>query len=234
MMNIKNNRQIEAYCKERPPKEHEKELLSIIGKENPGFSGGVLDVGCASGSFIRLMHTKWPDATYTGIDISDELISLAQVRLSGVNAELFTDDAIGFEPQKKFDVIIASGILSCFEDFEPALDRWTSWLSEGGTLYIFGRFNTKNIDTKIFFRNNHISANWERGLIVYSINTVSKYLNAKGFPYKFRRFCLGIEIPENKNPIRTYTVKCKDGSKLIVNGANTIAEQFFLSIKRNK
>ena len=39
-----------------------------------------------------------------------------------------------------------------------------------------------------------------------------------------------MDIPENENPIRTYTVRCEDGSKLVLNGANTVAEHYFLVV----
>ncbi|MBF0494294.1 MAG: class I SAM-dependent methyltransferase [Candidatus Omnitrophica bacterium] len=228
---VDNNRQIEAYLKDRGLKEHEKELLSIIARDHRDFSGNVLDLGCASGTFIKAMHDKWPDAEYTGVDISGELIDISRKKLAGVSVNLIVQDITRYKPAGKFDIIIASGILSCFEDFESVLGKWTSWLKKSGRLYIFGRFNSCDIDTKIIYRNNRYSRDWEKGLIVYSVDTVKRYLEGIKLKHDFKRFYLNIDIQKNENPIRTYTARCVDGSVLVINGANTIAEQFFLTIR---
>ena len=67
------NTEIEAYKKMFVPKEHENELLKIIDLENNITDQDILDIGCASGSFISLMSLKYPSAKYAGFDISTDL-----------------------------------------------------------------------------------------------------------------------------------------------------------------
>jgi len=231
---VKHNQEIESYLRPRSLKQHEKEMLKIIKKHCPDFNGHLLDIGCATGANIKAMSDIWPDATYTGIDISDKLIRLAKKKLTRMNAEFLVTDIIEYAPSKKFDVIIASGILSCFDDFESVLDKWISWLKDKGRLYIFGRFNSRNIDTIIYTRNRYKDGSWERGLTSYSINTVKEYLDKKDLNYEFKQFYLDMDLAEQENPIKTYTVRCENGSRLIMNGANIVAEHFFLTIKRTK
>lgn len=229
---IIQNRQIAAYLEPREFKQHEQELLAMIQIDYPQFNGHMLDIGCATGNFIQAMQAHYPEANYTGIDISADLISIARTRLTEDNVYLLVEDVLRYQPVTTFDMIIASGVLSIFEEFEPVLDRWLSWLKKGGRVYIFGRFNSRNIDTIIRFRNNYVGGDWEGGLTSYAVHTVANYLEARGFRYTFKRFYLNVELAERDDPIRTYTIPCVDGSRLVVNGANTIAEHYFLTISK--
>lgn len=114
----------------------------------------MLDIGCAAGAFIELMSTRFPEAHYTGFDVSQELIELAKNKLPEPNHKFIVADALTFFPEVKYEVIIASGVLSIFEDFEEPLAKWLSWFDEKGVLHIFGRFNSRDIDTIVRFRNN--------------------------------------------------------------------------------
>ena len=230
MSNI--NSQIEAYTIARDIKAHEVELLEIIKKDFPDFTGRVLDIGCANGSFIELMARTYQHAEYTGFDIAEKLIDVANKKEIASKAEFIVSDALGFKPENKFDIIVASGVLSIFDDFSVPLEKWLSWLSDSGKLYIFGRFNSEDIDTIIHFRNNSVEpGNWEGGLTSYSIKTVLSYLNRRGYDGIFNRFHLPIELVKDpKHPIRTYTVVTNDDRKIVLNGANIVAEHFFLTI----
>lgn len=226
------NSQIAAYSAKRSPKEHDLELLEMIKTDVPNFSGVVLDIGCAAGSFIDLMARTYPDATYRGIDISERLIAEASNRGISADVEFLVSDALDFEPIEKFDIIIASGVMSIFDDFSIPLKKWLTWLRPGGNLYIFGRFNSEDIDTIIYFRNNtHESADWEGGLTSYSTQTVLSFINQLGFEGSFTKFYLPFEVAKNpSDPIRTFTVTTADGERLILNGANIMAEHYFLKI----
>lgn len=229
-----SNFQIEAYRKPRPLKQHERELLAIMQADYPELRGRVLDIGCAACAFIEAMTQVYPEADYTGFDISEELIAIAREKFDNkqIRVHLFVADAMEFQPDAPFDIIIASGVLSIFEHFEPVLDRWLSWLADKGTMYVFGRFNSADVDTIIRFRNNYTGGSWEGGPTAYSIRTVGRFLDKRGFDCEFKRFHLKIELPRNEDPIRTYTIRCKDDSLLVVNGANIIAEHYFLSVRK--
>ena len=75
------NNQISAYSESRPPKFHEIELLNIITKCWINKSLKFLDIGCASGSFLSLISSQYPESECHGFDISPELIKLAKHRL---------------------------------------------------------------------------------------------------------------------------------------------------------
>lgn len=228
------NTQIDAYRVEREIKHHDVELLNLIKQDlHTHTRSSVLDIGCAAGAFIGQMSAEFPQYHYTGFDISSALIDLAKAKNLPNNCEFFVGDAIGYQPQQHYDIVIASGVLSIFDDFRVPLKKWLSWLNESGKLYIFGRFNSKNIDTIIQFRNNHNeSSDWEGGLTSYATKTVEDYCQSLGFNAVFHRFKLPIKLNERDDPIRTYTIETADGNRLVVNGANIIAEQFFCCISK--
>ena len=69
----------------------------------------------------------------------------------------------------------------------------------------------------------------------FSIQTVSKHLKKLGYESKFQKFNLPIELDEDlSNPIRTFTKKIENGEKIIMDGANIIAEHFFVTVRRSR
>lgn len=226
------NSQTEAYKSARLFKQHEIELMLLLKNFLPkSFSGEVLDIGCATGSALSLIKNEYPRALITGIDVDGDLLKLAREKL-GVDATLISSAAESYRPGKRFDLIIASGVLSIFDDFSQILKTWLNWLSQNGTLYIFGRFNSQNIDTQIRFRNLETSNRWESGLTSYSLKTISSFLDHQNVKHEFIKFTLNMDLPKSNDPIRTFTCKCDDGSRLVLNGANILAEHYHLIIKK--
>ena len=228
------NTQIGVYLEPRDPKEHEKRMLEILREHFPDNPGCVIDIGCARGTFLKMLAGEFPRAQLTGIDISEELINEAKKSMPNNNVELVVSDMIKYSPPKSFDVAIASGILSIFEDFEAPLEKWLSWLNNIGKLFIFGCFNSRNIDTIIQFRNNAIgNNNWEGGLTSYSTNTVGSYLLKQGCTFQFERFEIKFDIPRSDDPITSYTIPTTDGHRMLVTGANNVYELWFLVVEKH-
>lgn len=70
----------------------------------------VLDVGCGPGRLASLIRGINPSATYTGIDVSRDVLRLAEVRWPG--AEFYQTTLAGFRPKgRKWDLVIASELL---------------------------------------------------------------------------------------------------------------------------
>jgi len=228
------NTQIRKYLENQEIKEHEKEMIEFVKSDfrnDEEFS--VLDIGCATGNFINLIKENFPKAKGHGFDISKELILLAQNRKLN-ECDFVTADMLTYAPSQNFDLIIASGVLSIFDDFREPLLKWLDWMKQDGSFYIFGNFNSRNIDTIISFRNNQIgNSNWEGGLTSYSVETVNNFLTEEGYTAVFKRFNLKIDISEHEDPIRTFTKITQDGERIVMTGANIITELYFLKIKRS-
>jgi len=228
------NTQIRKYLENQEIKEHEKEMIEFVKSDfrnDEEFS--VLDIGCATGNFINLIKENFPKAKGHGFDISKELILLAQNRKLN-ECDFVTADMLTYAPSQNFDLIIASGVLSIFDDFREPLLKWLDWMKQDGSFYIFGNFNSRNIDTIISFRNNQIgNSNWEGGLTSYSVETLNNFLTEEGYTAIFKRFNLKIDISEHEDPIRTFTKITQDGERIVMTGANIITELYFLKIKRS-
>lgn len=207
-------------------------MLQLIEAAHPGFSGAVLDIGCATGVLLEQLNDRFPGARCTGIDASAELIRRGRESLATRDIVLHVADAGVYEPDQAYDIVVASGVLSIWEDFAEPLERWLTWLAPAGALYLFNRFNSAPIDTIVRFRNHFTGGDWEGGLTSYSIATVRRWLEQRGYSAEFTRFHLPITLPRQPDPIRTYTVACDDGTQLVLNGANVLAEHHFAIIRR--
>ena len=228
-----HNRQTEAYKTDRPLKFHECDTLSIVAKHFPHDNCHILDIGCASGSLITELAGTYQYATIHGLERDPELISIARKRLERTSAIIHEADAFHFSPPTTFDLIIASGIITVFDDQLKALDQWLSWLSDGGTIILFTHFTEKEIDFIIHHRSHNNDKGWETGLSVFSTHTYSNHLNTLGLDHYFKDFRLPVLIEESSDPIRSYSVEQKHGPSMIVYGGVVISDQKFLVITKN-
>lgn len=73
----------------------------------PGMS--VLDVGCAAGGFYNILKELQPEISYTGIDISEEMIQEAKRLHPGVRFEKMMGHEIKYE--ECFELVFCSGVL---------------------------------------------------------------------------------------------------------------------------
>jgi SAM-dependent methyltransferase len=227
-----SNRQTAAYKVRRPLKHHEERQLAIIAERLGDFSGRMLDIGCANGKLLEALRGALPAARLAGFDLDPELVADARERL-GDGVELWVGDAADHAPGEPYDALVASGVLSIFPDPLEVLDRWLGWLAPGGHLFVFGRFNSRPIDTRIEFRNLRTTGEWEGGLTSYSTQTIAEHLHTRGAEAEFERFHLPITLDEDPDdPIRTWTLELADGSRVVVNGANVVAEHHFLTVRR--
>jgi trans-aconitate methyltransferase len=88
----------------------------------------ILEVGCGWGRVGRLLCALWPDASYTGIDISPDRIKEARERLPE-RAELITTDLLNFKPGNGYDLVVAVEVLMHVRppDLSTAISRMKGW-----------------------------------------------------------------------------------------------------------
>ncbi len=113
----------------------------IIDKYKPQ-PGSVLDVGCAAGFFLAVMHEKgWRT---TGIEISRPMVDYAQNELGLPDmhrGELLSVD-LGDAPP--FDVITLWDVIEHLEHPDEYLDRAVELLADDGILVL----ETQNVDSR--------------------------------------------------------------------------------------
>lgn len=118
----------------------------IAGLEaGPGMA--VLEVGCGTGRNLDCIARTWPGAHMHGLDISDEMLSVAQGRL-GPDCALARGDATDFDAKAlfgraTFDRVVISYALSMIPQWQLTLGHAASLLAPGGSLHVvdFGDFS---------------------------------------------------------------------------------------------
>ena len=99
-----------------------------------GTEGRILDIGCGEGIFAELA-TKLTPARYVGLDISKEAVRRAALR-EIPNAEFVSGDAMEFETDERFDVIMSAGAIHHFADAVALLRHQSKFLKPSGVFVI--------------------------------------------------------------------------------------------------
>lgn len=104
----------------------------------PGMS--VLEIGCGTGRNLACAGKSWSGAKLHGLDISDEMLSVARGRL-GLDCLLARGDATDFDAtvlfgRAQFDRVFISYALSMIPQWEQAMEQAAQVLAPGGSLHI--------------------------------------------------------------------------------------------------
>ncbi|MCI2807847.1 trans-aconitate 2-methyltransferase [Eoetvoesiella caeni] len=93
-----------------------------------------VDLGCGPGNSTEVLLQRFPDATVTGVDNSDDMLAAARKRLPGIDFELANIDA--WNPDKQFDVILANASLQWLPDHAVLYPRLAGKLAGGGSFAV--------------------------------------------------------------------------------------------------
>lgn len=113
------------------------ELLALI--ENNGIRN-ILEIGCGTGNHTMLLRKKFQDARIQAIDISEEMVEVASLKLPDMGIEFMVTDAERADLEGGFDLITANACFQWFDDLAGALERYSGLLNPEGTILfsIFG------------------------------------------------------------------------------------------------
>lgn len=93
----------------------------------------VLDIGTGNGYYLKRIAARFPNKSYTGIDISPELVGVANreicKNISFENSHLFDHNGT-------YDFVLMRLLLQHLEDIPAALDRVSQLTRPGGTALI--------------------------------------------------------------------------------------------------
>ncbi len=199
----------------------------------------IADVGCATGDFLYYLHAQFPQAELVGVDVMPSLVARAKREVPEaqyVVGDLYTGKGL---PKQKFDAVFLVGVHSIFDEVKPWVDNLLRLLALGGRAYVFGMFNSEEVDVLIRVRYAGLPVGkadkknpWQSGWNMVSERTVSDYLKKKGYSATFYPFTLPIDLPKQKDPLRSWTFKLQGGKRVIVNGTQVLHNFSLLEIRK--
>ena len=211
------------------------EMIKDFTSKQDVTDGRLLDVGCATGDFLDYTSKTLTGYMFAGLEVSELLAQEASNRLPNASIKVGTVlNKLCFVP-KSFNVIFVSGVLNCLDDPEPALNAMIDWLKPGGLLLIFDMINANPID--VITRHRKVSdglGNWETGWNYFSMKTYKLMLNKRSevTSVDFKEFQMTKFLPKREDPMRTWTQSHPKKPRQLVNGANQLINQYFISIQK--
>ena len=96
----------------------------------------ILDVGCGTGNFLKLLADKNKDLKLYGIDVSTKMLEIAKGKLGGkVILENVSAEDIEFK-NESFDYVVSVEAFHHFVDKDKAMENFYRVLKKGGKLII--------------------------------------------------------------------------------------------------
>ena len=150
-----------------------RELIAKLGLQG---REAILDIGCGDGKVTAEIATSVPDGTVTGIDSSEQMVTIARQRFpqkAHPNLSFSRMDARRIDFKSRFDIVFSNAALHWVIDHRPVLEGIYRCLKPGGKmlLQMGGKGNAAGILGVIEQLKKH--AHW------------SVYFNDFEFPYGF-------------------------------------------------
>lgn len=116
---------------------------SILIKEiNTNSLSSILDIGCGTGNYTKLLTSKFPQAKIKAVDISAEMIKIAKEKIGERKVEFIVADAENLNLEKEFDLISSNASFQWFPNLKSDLVKYKEALNEGGSI-LFSTFGPK-------------------------------------------------------------------------------------------
>jgi len=185
----------------------------------------VLELGCASGDFLYQLPAK---VTGTGLDISKELINVAKTTRKKNNLEFFCADLFTYQPKQPFDLVVMTGFLCTFKDFNKVLDKALDLSNR--YIFINDFFNSYGVDAQFSFKLDN-EEEFQTPYTVWSKNTIIQYLKDRNVNYKFEQYDVHTELQEGPHPLHNFHVNVL-GKRTISNRGGILLDGFNLWLEK--
>ncbi len=119
----------------------------------------ILEIGCGTGYMLQHLHRQFPSAEITGIDISSDMLAVAQQKVSNISNVSLKQHR--YSPQNPidntYDLIVLSYSLTMMDSKPPkVIDQLTSNLTSGGVIAIVDFNTTPFLKFKHWMHLNHV------------------------------------------------------------------------------
>ncbi|MDO8536337.1 MAG: methyltransferase domain-containing protein [Candidatus Omnitrophota bacterium] len=113
--------------------------ISLIKEVNACSITRMLEIGCGTGNYTRLLTEKFNGAGIVAVDKSKQMIEVAKKKLEGKAIEFIVGDAEDLKPDREFDLITSNAVFQWLKDFERAMSNYKNALTGNGVI-VFSMF----------------------------------------------------------------------------------------------
>ena len=159
----------------------EKPLIENALRNNKKKTLKILDAGCGIGRTLKyLIDSGYPKNNIFGVDISEDMVSIAKKNNAGVN--ICKGNLTKYNPKEHFDLILCTHVLHYLndKDFMKVLRNFYSLLNKGGMLFfvLTHPVRTTRHNLSEYFKNDWIVDHtpWGTASPLF-LRTVSKIVN---------------------------------------------------------
>jgi trans-aconitate 2-methyltransferase len=114
--------------------ERTRPVRDLIAAVPTAEAARALDLGCGPGNSTEVLRARYPSASITGVDSSEDMVQAARQRLPGATFEVA--DIATWQAHGPWDVILANAVLHWVPDHASLFPRWVEALSPGGSLAV--------------------------------------------------------------------------------------------------
>lgn len=139
-LNISNNFSRYAHLYDKYAGVQNKAAFQLADYLKSGNFSKILELGCGTGNYTLMLREKFKNARIKALDISEEMIRVAQNKLKNKDVEFMVADAEKIIPDKDFDLITSNACFQWLNDLSKALRGYVKSLQRGGVVCfsIFG------------------------------------------------------------------------------------------------
>lgn len=102
----------------------------------------ILEVGCGTGNYTRLLRNRFSAVKIKAVDISSKMIKVARTKLNVEQIEFIVADAEKFNLKEKFDMVSSNVSFQWFENLEESLAKYKKMLVKDGII-LFSTFGPR-------------------------------------------------------------------------------------------
>jgi ubiquinone/menaquinone biosynthesis C-methylase UbiE len=95
----------------------------------------VLELGCGTGAFLRLVQEYRPEARLTGVDLCPAMLARARTKLPTAQLQEADLERVSF-PEASFDLMLSLNVLHHLNDLEAHLRQLAHWCHPEGTILL--------------------------------------------------------------------------------------------------
>ena len=104
----------------------------------------ILDIGCGTGQLVKEISKSYPKVNYLGIDVAENMISIAKESNEGENINFLLCPIEHFQTDEKYDVVVCTHAFPYFPDKQEVLNK-IALISKEGAQVILVNSSTNSV-----------------------------------------------------------------------------------------